>query len=188
MKHKLIWVFEEFGSSVLLLLLGAALFLWPAPAGSLLCYGLGIALLAGGGLRLWSYARQRRQTAAFLVPWDLAVGAALLAVGLFFLLQPQVVLSILPVMMGLLLLFTAVPKAAQAFRLRRYRWDRWWIPLAWAAALALFGGVLLFRPFQAAEVLLRLVGLALIAGSLLDLWLGLLVHRLEQGPDGGMTP
>ena len=184
MKTKLAWFFERFGSPILVFLLGTALLLWPAASGIILCRVLGAALVAGGCLRLWTYIRQRQASAAFLVPWNLAVGTVLAAVGVFFLLQPQAVLSVLPVMLGLLLLFTAVPKGLHALRLRQYRWDRWWIPLAAAVALGGLGLVFLFRPFQTAASLLRLVGACLIASGLVDLWLEIWLRRLEDGPGG----
>ena len=188
MKNKLVRFFERFGSSVLLLLLGLALMIWPTASGTVICYSLGGALLAGGILRLWAYFRERRLSTSFLVPWNLAVGAVLLALGLFFVLEPQVVLSILPVMLGIILILTAVPKAARAVELRHYQWDRWWIPLVVAVVLGAAGLWILLRPFNAASVMIRVVGFFLAGSSLLDLWLASWVNRQERSWQGRLEP
>ena len=158
MKERVNRFLASYGSPLLLLAAGLLLAIWPSTVGTVVCYVLGAALLVMGALRLWAYFQERRMNATLILCWNLAVGVVLCAIGLFFLLQPEIVLSILPVMLGILELW-------------RLEAPRWWAALLAAAVTAGAGLFLLLWPLASVVAMIRLVGICLAASALADLWL-----------------
>ena len=171
MKERVNRFLASYGSPLLLLAAGLLLAIWPSTVGTVVCYVLGAALLVMGALRLWAYFQERRMNAALILCWNLAVGVVLCAIGLFFLLQPEIVLSILPVMLGILVLLGAISKGLRALELWRLEAPRWWAALLAAAVTAGAGLFLLLWPLASVVAMIRLVGICLAASALADLWL-----------------
>ena len=82
--------------------LGVVLIVHPGFTGIVICRTAGALALAFGAARVFSALRERD-----LMGWvrlDLVVGILLLAFGVFALVQPEAILSILPIVLGIYLL------------------------------------------------------------------------------------
>ena len=86
--------------------LGVVLIVHPGFTGIVICRTAGALALAFGAARVFSALRERD-----LMGWvrlDLVVGILLLAFGVFALVQPEAILSILPIVLGIYLLVECV--------------------------------------------------------------------------------
>lgn len=92
---------------------------------------------------------------------DLVVGISVLAFGAFVLLKSQFVLSVLPFFTGVFLLIGGVVKLQGALDLKRLGFGAWWLILLIALAMFVLGGVLVANPFEAARVVVILIGTGL---------------------------
>lgn len=84
--------------------------------------------------------------------------------------QPRIILSILPFILGIVILLDAVGILQRALRLRRMDCVRWWIALILAAVLAFLGITLIANPFDTTMLFVRFLGVTLLADGCFDLW------------------
>ena len=154
--------------SILYVLLGLVLLIWPGVSVTVFCYAFGAVLLLYGLVTvLHFFLRDTRQAA---MAFELFLGVVAAAVGLVFLLQPTVVASILPVVVGLFIVVDSLVNLKRALELRRMDYVRWKVPLVLSVVALALGLVVVLRPFLAAEALVMLIGGVLIYTGLSDLW------------------
>ena len=131
-------------ASVVYVILGLVLLIWPGVGGVALCRLLGAALLLFG------------------------IIAA--ATGLFFLLQPLAVFSILSMVMGVYVIIDSLVALNRVRALYRMEYPYWWVSLLLTILGVVLGAVLLWRPFVAAEAVAMLIGAVFLFLGLADLW------------------
>ena len=158
----------------LYVVLGIVLLIKPTELTRLFCIFLGIAALLYGGIRLFSYLRRKEYESAFQT--DLILGVILIVVGVVCLVQPRIILSILPFVLGIIILLDAIGILQRSLRLRRLDYDGWWISLILALVLALFGLILIANPFETTILFVRFLGFTLLADGCFDLW-GIYLYR-----------
>ncbi len=152
----------------LYVVLGIVLLLKPTELTRLFCTFVGIASLLYGAVRLFSYLRRTERDSAFQT--DLILGVILLTAGVVCLAQPRVILSILPFILGIIILLDAVGILQRALRLRQMDCVRWWVALVLAAVLAFLGVTLIANPFDTTILFVRFLGITLLADGCFDLW------------------
>lgn len=153
--------------SLALLLVGILFLVYPESSGTIICYVVGAVLCLWGLVRCVAYFRADRLVA--FGSFGLVQGAALLAVGVFVLVRPEVLAGVLTSVFGILLIVDGVLKMQHAIGLARIQAAGWWAVGLAAATTAALGVVVLANPFKTAVTLMIFAGAALIAGSLLDL-------------------
>ena len=95
--------------------LGVVLLIWPSLSGKIICYGLAAVLLALGVYRIICYfVRDAMMT---MLRGDLMAGLVLIALGIFVIAKPDVIVSVLPVLFGLLLILGAMSEIQTAFNM-----------------------------------------------------------------------
>lgn len=153
--------------SMLSLLLGLALLLFPGLSSRLICYLLGGLCLAWAAVKLIGYFTKDPYRLAF--QFDLALGLLCLILGLVLIFFSKAVLSFLPVIVGIYTVVSGVFKLQTAFEARRFGIGSWiWMLLAAAVAIVV-GALVLVLPYQTALLSIRLMGLAILLGGLEDL-------------------
>ena len=98
--------------------------------------------------------------------------------GAFVLLKSQFVLSVLPFFTGVFLLIGGVVKLQGALDLKRLGFGAWWLILLIALAMFVLGGVLVANPFEAARVVVILIGTGLLADGLANSFNLLMITHL----------
>lgn len=148
---------------------GIILISHPGITGILICRTAGGLALLLGGFRVFTALRARG--ADWFFQLDLIVGVLLLAFGIFALAQPRVVLSVLPVILGVYLVTECVGKVQRALLLKRSGYPRWWTVLSLGPLTGLLGVLLIVNPFQAVETSLMILGVSLVVNGASDLWI-----------------
>ena len=148
---------------------GIILISHPGITGILICRAAGGLALLLGGFRVFTALRARG--ADWFFQLDLIVGVLLLAFGIFALAQPRVVLSVLPVILGVYLVTECVGKIQRALLLKRSGYPRWWTVLSLGPLTGLLGVLLIVNPFQAVETSLMILGVSLVVNGASDLWI-----------------
>lgn len=162
-------------TSVLFILLGAALIIWPRTANTVICYCFGGIVLLYGIIRIASYFFEPKETGFYR--FDLAVGLIACGIGGFILLQPGVVIKILPIVVGLTILLNSVAGFQRAFDLKRAQFENWTAALVLAALKAALGALLLWNPFAAADLLMMVIGAVFIYNGVSDIVIFNFVRR-----------
>lgn len=155
-------------ASVLYLILGIVLVLWPAASSLALCRLLGGALLLYGLFNLVGVLIRDSGMGAFRL--ELFLGVVATGVGIFFLLQPVLVLSFLPIVMGVYVMMDSAVALKRTLELYRMEYHRWWLSLLLAIVGVVLGLVLVLRPFSVTTVFFRVVGVVFLYLGVSDLW------------------
>ena len=152
-------------SAVAYATLGLVLIIRPGLTASVLCAGLGICALIFGLVRIISYFLRRDSATGA----DLAVGIALAAVGILCLAAPRTVMSILPLLLGVVLIIDGAGKLSRSLELRKLGYSHWYLTLLLAACLLLVGIVMVLNPFGMVETAVTFFGICLFIDGLLDI-------------------
>ncbi len=146
-------------TSVLYILLGVVMILMPGSALKLACGLIGLVTLWYAAVKLLAYWKGG---GAYNQRFDLFFGVLLGLLGIFLLVTPQVLVSIIPVTLGVYILADSVSAVKKALDMKALGYEKWWASLAAALVLAIFGVVMIFRPFKAVETLVIFIGLGFV--------------------------
>lgn len=165
-------------SAVIYVVLGFVLALNPGASANIICTGIGICALAYGAFCILFYFLRRHDddVSRFTLP----VGIAFAALGAFCLIAPTVVLSIIPLLLGIVLLIDGAGKLGRAFELRRHGFVRWSLLAVVAALVIVFGILLVTQPYTAIENVLRLFGALLTADGIIEVYFVFRLYRLKN--------
>ena len=142
------------------IILGLILLLFPSVSIKIICIALGIAALVIGIIKLVNYFQEKEEIV--LLSTGFISGFLLAALGLFFIIKPVVVASILPFFIGLLICFNGIVKLQSAFDLHKVGYDKWQIPLLIAILTLILGVILIINPFTGAKLAAMVIGAVLI--------------------------
>lgn len=156
-------------SAIICVVLGLVLVIWPEVVGTVFCYVVGAALVLSGVAYIVSYIRQRNNASLFQV--DFLMGLVFAVLGVWIIAKPDMILSLIPVLCGIVILLHGFMDLQQALNLRRAGYQNWGAALVVAIVTVIFGGALLFNPLMAANVGIMLMGIGLIFDGVSDLWL-----------------
>lgn len=155
------------GSAVLCTILGIVLVIYPNTSLTIVCRAVGLIVLITGVGFLISHAR------GGFFSWfhnlDLILGILFVILGGFIIIKPLGLLSIVPVVFGVLLIFHGISDLGQGLELRKYEAEQWWVPMVLAAITILLGIVIMKNPFSTIDMLMRIIGICLIYDGLSDL-------------------
>lgn len=152
---------------ILFVLFGVTLLLNPEGLTRAVCYTVGIIFMAAGIVQLIIYfmsnVEKNMQSNRFIV------GIILIAIGIFFIAGYRLIMSIIPFVMGILILFNGVMKLQTALDAMKMKANRWGFLLVIAIITIILGLFVAFNPFKAAKTVLRLVGACMIFSGVTDL-------------------
>lgn len=165
--------FEKFGKnnmllSILMVVLGVVLFIWPGKTLTLAARILGIALLVGAAVTAYSWYRDRHKANTNYT--SLGIAALCLVAGLIVLIAPKGVITLLPKLIGIAVLINGVINLAQALELRNVG-QSWTSSLAMAVLTIAMGLFLLVFAFNAMEVAVMVVGGVFVYNGVSNLWI-----------------
>lgn len=153
--------------SALYVVLGVVLLLWPTTSVKMICYGLGIAMLVLG--ITYGVIYFTKDNLSGFLQMDLVIGIICLAFGIFILLNPAFLASVLPFAMGIILLLGAVVKLQSAFNMKRLNFSKWYLVLICALLIVALGIVLLCNPFQNERFMVLYIGICLVLDGVTNL-------------------
>ena len=101
---------------------------------------------------------------------DFLHGLVAIVVGIVIILKVELVVSLIPLALGIMVIISGCTKLQNVIDLKRMNSDRW-IPMLVVAVLNLIlGAVLVANPFESATLFLRILGIGLVFSGLTDLF------------------
>lgn len=143
-------------TSLLYILMGLILFLYPDKSLKVVCYLFGMIILLFGVIKILGYFRDIRD--GFTFPLNLLVGIVFTVVGGFLLLQSELVISILPVVLGVYIVLDSFMNIRQAMDLKKAGYERWKNMLIPAVVMVVLAAVMIFNPFKTMAVTVMFIG------------------------------
>ena len=101
--------------------------------------------------------------------FDIIYGIVTIVFGIFIIINPKLVASIIPFVLGAWILFKSAFKVAYGFELKGKNNPIWKTTLITSGISALVGIIILFNPFKTASIVFMLIGIALIAYGIMDI-------------------
>lgn len=175
MKH------NYFINAVIMVILGIVLVIWPHILGVMLCYLLGGALIVMGLFQLISFLRGERL--GFYNKFVMMMGIVLVLLGIWICAQPRIVLSIIPVVVGIIVLIHGLMDIQYTLDIKKAGSEKWWIALIAAALTLIVGLLLVLNPFTAYEITMVLLGVAMLYDGGSDLALLLFSYLAQRDTD-----
>ncbi len=152
--------------SLLYVVLGIVAVVIPETMVKTLGYLIGILLIAVGAVSIICYLL--REAGQNYYRNDFGYGLVGIAVGVIFLNRVEWLISLLPLILGVMVLASGCGKLQEVIDMKRAGCDSWIVILIMAALNAAFGIVLIIDPFKTALLLLQLVGVGLIFSGITD--------------------
>lgn len=149
--------------SILSLLAGIALVIWPGASVITICYVVGSAAILVGAVRLAGYFSKDSYNLNF--QFDFAMGLVFLILGTVLIFHPGDTVAVLHFSVGILVLVDSVFKLQTALDAKHFGLKKWWVMLLCALLCAGLGLVLVILPFRTAEILVKVTGAALAVNS-----------------------
>ena len=165
-------------SAGLCMALGLVLLIWPGTTTRLVCMLLGSVLLAYGGFQTVICLMNKEKT--FFSQGMLIFGIVVAVVGLWILLRPEMIIMAVPLIIGVLIIIHGVHNVIQAVELQKEAYDKWWVALLFGILTVIFGGLLVYNPFEAAEAAIRIIGISLIYDGASDMWILSRVFKVKR--------
>lgn len=165
-------------SAVVYTALGFVVTLNPGASANLICSVMGVCALAYGAFCLLFYFIRRHDdnVSRFTLP----VGIAFAALGAFCLIAPEIILSVIPLIFGIILLIDGAGKLGRAFEFKRLGFANWGM-LVWIAAVVLiFGLMMVTQPFAVLETVMRLFGAVMVADGLIELYMAAKIYKISK--------
>ena len=141
--------------SILFMILGICLIIWPDCSMAVFCTAVGIMLIAYGCIKI--------------IGFDLAFGVLLAAVGVIIIVRRNLVVNLIFGIFGVLILADALFKIQMSIDAKKFGLSLWWRILLMAILTGVLGVLLLIRPFETAEVMMILVGVSVLFEGILNL-------------------
>ena len=157
---------EAILTGVLYILLGIVALVIPETMQKTLGYLIGIVLIVAGLISIICYLlRDAREN---YYHNEFVFGLVGMVVGAAVLYKVEVIISLIPFILGILVLFSGCSKLQDAIDLKRLSYGSWAGMLVMAAINIILGIVLICNPFKAAIVLFRVLGVGLILSGVSD--------------------
>lgn len=168
-------------NAVIMVVLGLVLVIWPDFLGEMLCYLLGGALILMGAIQLIGFLRGERL--GLYNKFSMLMGIVLVLLGIWICAQPHIVLSIIPVVVGVLVILHGLMDIQYTLDIKRTGNTKWWIALIAAILTLAIGLVLVFKPFAAYETMMILLGVAMLYDGGSDLVLLIFSYLAQRDTD-----
>lgn len=165
-------------SAAVCALLGLVLVIWPGATSQIICMLLGGVLLAYGILQIAIYLFNRERT--IVLQGMMLLGIVFAVIGLWILLKPEMIIVAVPVIVGVLIVIHGLHNVVQALALKKDGYENWWLAFVLGMLTVIFGGVLIFNPFKAIELVVRIIGVFLIYDGVSDIWILSRVFKVKR--------
>lgn len=153
-------------SAILCILLGIVLVVYPNTSLTLVCRAVGMIVLITGLGFVFSYLKVGKTF--WYGKIELVFGSIFAILGGFIVLYPLGIISIVPIVFGVLLVYHGIANMKQAFELHKYKDKGWWFPVLIAASTIGLGVVIMKNPFDTIEMLMRIIGVCLLYDGLMN--------------------
>lgn len=154
-------------TSLIYILLGLCLICMPVDAVNIICrFIFGVVLIAAGLYHIWIYVQEKQNSTLM----DLFSGGLILVLGIFLFYNPEVVVSLLPVLLGTFILTDSVwvLKGCVKMKKRDGQGLEWKILLAGSLIFIVLGIAMIVNPFSAVKVMIVFAGCVLLVNGIAD--------------------
>lgn len=160
-----------FLSAILYMLLGAILMFFPAITAAAIAYCLAVVLLLTGISFIVVYFT--KELLGSLDRYELVIGLLACICAVFIFIKVDIVLAILPFLLGLFVLVSGLIKLQHGVDLLRAKLQGYLVLFILSLISILFGILIILNPFETAATLIMIIGAGLLISGMTDIFSGL---------------
>ncbi|MEE1219190.1 MAG: DUF308 domain-containing protein [Ruminococcus sp.] len=165
-------------SALSCIVLGIITVVWPDKVSNALCYVLGAVLTVYGLFNIIKFFT----TGSNKLYFEVIIGVISTAFGVFTLLSPQSVVSILFAIIGTIIIIDSIMDIKNALFLRRLGMKYWWVSLLVSMAVILLSVSTIIFPAFFGDLLFAILGIVLIYEGVSDIVLLVLCGKYSRNP------
>lgn len=162
-------------SSIMCILLGVVFIIWKESVldviGSILAFGLiliGVVYLCSFFLKMVTNG------------FSVVMGIIVLAVGIWFLINPSIVFSIIPIAIGVVLIFHSIRGIIEAATAMKYEYRHLGVGMIMSVISLILGVLCVVDAFGIMEKAIIVVGIVLVYNGVSNIWIALSTSRAES--------
>jgi uncharacterized membrane protein HdeD (DUF308 family) len=179
MKNKNI---SKFVTSLIYIVLGAALVMEPRLIEDMFSYLLAGSAIIIGLLKLISYLFTKVETRIEENSNGFALGISLLILGCFVLMDSAMFIMLIPFVLGFMITFKGIEGIQNLLNLRKFGYGMNKGLLIVSLIIAGFGILVMINPFSTKKVLLAMLGIGLLVSGIFDIIAdAVFTHKLKKG-------
>lgn len=156
-------------TSIVYLVVGLVLIIWPDAARQIIIYAIGAAALLYGIYRIIDFF-VRKEHLSGTIQVGVALGIGCILVGLFLIFKVNLIVTLLAAVIGVAVIIDSVLRLQIALNLRHVGGQSWLVLLITSLVTLGFGILLLFNPFTAVKVATIIAGVLLLIDGGFTLW------------------
>lgn len=181
MKEKLIGILKtQIVSSLFFIILGICLIIMPVTMVNIICKVIfGLLLIGAGGYHVFLYVKANRNPNLL----DLFSGVLLLVLGGFLFFNPQVVVKLLPVLLGTFILIDSIWIFYGCMNMRKSNRAEWKVFTIISVIFVVLSIVLAFHPFENIKSTIIFAGCVLFVKGITDIVFLIYKNRKEKFKD-----
>ena len=157
--------------------LGLLMVIFPETINDIINYIIGGLLMLFGIDYIVRYLSNNKVTT--YSKYSLTVGIVPIICGVFLICNPEVLVSIIPFVAGMIILMDAFEKLKHAIDLKKMNCDEWWVDLVVAILFIVFGIIVIMNPFDAAKLLIRILGIFFLVDCFIDVWTNFSYEKIK---------
>lgn len=167
--------FNTMVMSIVYIILGLILLIFPDTTARTICYVAGGAIIALGVITIFSY--MAREIRIRYYQNDFALGLLEVLAGIFFIWKSDLIISLIPFLFGFIVMISGFIKLQQALDIKMMGISSWYTILIVGIINVIFGLILLINPFEAAGVLFMLIGAGLLFSGISDIIINMIMIK-----------
>lgn len=161
-------------TSVLYMLLGLCFILMPVNTVNIICkFVFGVVLILAGAYHILIYVLEKINATLL----DLLSGGMLLVIGIFLFYNPQIVVKLLPVLLGTLVLVDSIWVLKGGIRLKKNERSEWRFLVFGSLIFIVLGIAMIIDPFDMVKYTVIFAGVVMLANGVCDLAFMILMRR-----------
>lgn len=169
-------------TSLLFILVGVVLIIWRDPALTVICTIIGALLCAAGvvGIVMYFVTKERGIAGTAI----LVIGVVAAVVGFYLALNPEVLMTIVPAVVGILILISGILNLSETITIKKEKGESALLSLILSLITIALGILIILKPSALNSVILVLMGFSLIYDGVSNLIIiaGItgMVHEIKQ--------
>jgi uncharacterized membrane protein HdeD (DUF308 family) len=162
-------------SSLMCIILGIIFIVYKGGVVNVLGMAIAILLIVFGGIMAGSFLLNLATNG-----FAMFAGMLILAAGVWFLLMPSVVVSVIPVVIGILLLSHGIRAIKESVSAHKYGYSSMGLSIVLGIVSIVCGVICIFDAFGVMENAIMLVGIILVFNGLSNIWVSMRVSHAER--------
>ena len=151
--------------SIIFIAIGIFVLLKPETAINIICYVLGVLLILWGVVSMIQFFSDK--TSESYLSISFIFGAFMFIFGLIILIKPEIIASIIPLLLGIWMLINGVTKLSYSLTINKL--SNATVSIVGSIFIIILGVLLIFNPFAGAKSLVQIIGISFIVYSVIDL-------------------